>query len=163
SIHSLSADLADVRQRLEAVEAERAALAAERDYLRLAVGSAQAALDSVRRSRGYQFMRRLGRWGELDRLLAPALPHPPPPPAPPPPPRPGNARPAPLPGDAAPASAAAGGAPRRIAVDLTPLLPGGENGGAKLMTVGLVQHLSRLLPDCELVLLTADVSHDELA
>ena len=51
----------------------------------------------------------------------------------------------------------------RIAVDLTPLLPGGQNGGAKLLAIELVRNLSKLLPDCEFVLLTSDISHDELS
>lgn len=50
-----------------------------------------------------------------------------------------------------------------IAVDLIPLLPGGENGGAKLLATELVRHLSQLLPGCEFVLLTSDRSHDELS
>ncbi len=51
----------------------------------------------------------------------------------------------------------------RIAVDLTPLLPGGQNGGAKLLALELVRNLSRLLPHCEFVLLTSDISHDQLS
>ena len=50
-----------------------------------------------------------------------------------------------------------------IAVDLTPLLPGGENGGAKLLAVELVRNLSTLHPACEFVLLTSDRSHEELS
>lgn len=52
---------------------------------------------------------------------------------------------------------------KRIAVDLTPVLPGGDNGGAKLVAITLVQQLSRLLPDCTFTLLTSGKSHDELA
>ena len=52
---------------------------------------------------------------------------------------------------------------RRIAVDVTPLLPGGDNGGAKLMTVELIRQLSFMAPDCELVLLTSSRCHEELA
>lgn len=51
----------------------------------------------------------------------------------------------------------------RIAVDLIPLLPGAENGGAKLLATGLVRHLSQILPDSEFILLTSAGSHDELA
>jgi glycosyltransferase involved in cell wall biosynthesis len=50
-----------------------------------------------------------------------------------------------------------------IAVDMTPLLPGAENGGAKLLAMDLVRNLSKLLPHCEFVLLTTDMSHDELS
>lgn len=51
----------------------------------------------------------------------------------------------------------------RMAVDLTPLLPGVENGGAKLLALELVRYLSKLLPDCKFVLLTSERSHEELA
>jgi glycosyltransferase involved in cell wall biosynthesis/2-polyprenyl-3-methyl-5-hydroxy-6-metoxy-1,4-benzoquinol methylase len=51
----------------------------------------------------------------------------------------------------------------RIAVDLTPLLPGAENGGAKLLALELVRHLSRLAPHCEFLLLTSPAGHDELS
>jgi glycosyltransferase involved in cell wall biosynthesis len=52
---------------------------------------------------------------------------------------------------------------QRIAVDLTPVLPGGENGGAKLMTLGLIRHLSRLASEIDFVLLTGERSHSELS
>ena len=48
-------------------------------------------------------------------------------------------------------------------IDLTPVLPGGENGGAKVMTLELIRNLARLAPDKEFILLTAAASHDELA
>jgi glycosyltransferase involved in cell wall biosynthesis len=50
-----------------------------------------------------------------------------------------------------------------IAVDLTPILPGGENGGAKVMTVELLQQLQRLAPEWEFILLTSEHTHAELA
>ena len=52
---------------------------------------------------------------------------------------------------------------RRIAVDLTPLLPRGDNGGAKVFALALLRHLAALLADHELVLLTQAASHEELA
>jgi hypothetical protein len=52
---------------------------------------------------------------------------------------------------------------KRILIDLTPILPGGENGGAKTMTIELIRELSKLHRECEFVLLTSDCSHDELA
>lgn len=52
---------------------------------------------------------------------------------------------------------------KRIAIDLTPLSPGGENGGAKLMTVELIRHMSKLAPTIEFFLLTPTRCHDELA
>jgi glycosyltransferase involved in cell wall biosynthesis/2-polyprenyl-3-methyl-5-hydroxy-6-metoxy-1,4-benzoquinol methylase len=54
------------------------------------------------------------------------------------------------------------GASPILAIDLTPLTPGPENGGAKVMTVELVGHLSRLLADWELVLLTSPTNHEYL-
>lgn len=52
--------------------------------------------------------------------------------------------------------------PKHIAIDLTPLLPGGENGGAKLMTVELIKSLGQLMPQCKFMLLTSEKNHDEL-
>lgn len=53
--------------------------------------------------------------------------------------------------------------PINIAIDLTPILPGGANGGAKLMTIQLIRDLAELAPDCRFTLLTSHQSHDELA
>ncbi len=50
-----------------------------------------------------------------------------------------------------------------VAVDLTPLLPGGSNGGAKIVALELVKNLAGLTPDCEFVLLTSDKNHEELS
>ena len=52
---------------------------------------------------------------------------------------------------------------KRIAIDLTPMLPGGDNGGIKPLAIELVRHLGRLAAGCEFVLLTSDKSHEELA
>jgi glycosyltransferase involved in cell wall biosynthesis len=52
---------------------------------------------------------------------------------------------------------------RRVAVDLTPLRPGGENGGARLVALSLVEHFGPLAPDTDFVLLTSPSTHDELA
>jgi glycosyltransferase involved in cell wall biosynthesis/SAM-dependent methyltransferase len=52
---------------------------------------------------------------------------------------------------------------KRVVVDLTPVLAGGQNGGAKVMTIELVQNLARIAADCEFILLTSIKSHDELA
>jgi glycosyltransferase involved in cell wall biosynthesis len=53
--------------------------------------------------------------------------------------------------------------PQTIAVDLTPVLPGGENGGAKVFALELVRRLAALAPRTRFVLLTQAASHDELA
>ena len=51
----------------------------------------------------------------------------------------------------------------RIAVDLTPLRPGGENGGAKLLVLQLLADLQQLAESYEFLLLTAGWNHQELA
>ena len=51
---------------------------------------------------------------------------------------------------------------KRIAIDLTPLLPGGDNGGAKPLAIELIRHLARVAPQCEFILLTNEKSHEEL-
>src|SRR6266852_999559 len=51
----------------------------------------------------------------------------------------------------------------RVAIDLTPLLPGGDNGGAKPLAIELVKHLALAAPDCEFILLTQEKTHQELA
>jgi glycosyltransferase involved in cell wall biosynthesis len=50
-----------------------------------------------------------------------------------------------------------------IAVDLTPVLPGGDNGGAKIFVVQLLQTVARMTPSTQFVLLTQASSHEELA
>jgi glycosyltransferase involved in cell wall biosynthesis len=57
------------------------------------------------------------------------------------------------------------GAPRRphVVVDLTPLAPGGENGGVKLLALELVHHFGPLAADWRFTLLTGPGSYDEFA
>ena len=52
---------------------------------------------------------------------------------------------------------------RRVVVDLTPVAAGGGHGGAKVMTLELIRQLGRFAPSCEFILLTSELSHDELA
>src|SRR5229473_2132039 len=52
---------------------------------------------------------------------------------------------------------------RHVVVDMTPLEGNGQNGGAGLVAVSLVRHLSALSPDTQFTLLTAEGSHAELA
>lgn len=52
---------------------------------------------------------------------------------------------------------------KRVAIDLTPLRPGGENGGAKTLTWQLLTDFKALAPDFDFLLLTAEWNHDELA
>jgi hypothetical protein len=55
------------------------------------------------------------------------------------------------------------GTPSCVAIDLTPVLPGGDNGGAKVFALDLVSHLASEHPECRFVLLTQAAAHDELA
>ncbi|CAK0770577.1 mannosyl-N-acetyl-alpha-D-glucosaminyl-diphospho-ditrans,octacis-undecaprenol 3-alpha-mannosyltransferase / alpha-1,3-rhamnosyltransferase [Gammaproteobacteria bacterium] len=50
-----------------------------------------------------------------------------------------------------------------IAVDLTPLLPGGENGGAKIFVLELLHQLTSMLPEVHFIFLTQAMAHDGLA
>ena len=50
-----------------------------------------------------------------------------------------------------------------IAIDLTPILPGGENGGAKIFVLELIKQLALLAPKTSFILLTQQASHAELA
>ncbi len=52
---------------------------------------------------------------------------------------------------------------QKIAVDLTPLLSGGANGGAKPMVLALLRKLPLIMPEFQFVLLTNSESHDELS
>src|SRR6266436_3894636 len=52
---------------------------------------------------------------------------------------------------------------RTILVDLTPVLPGGENGGAKVFVLELLRRLAEFAPQTQFVLLTQAAAHDELA
>lgn len=50
-----------------------------------------------------------------------------------------------------------------ILVDLTPVLPGGENGGAKLFVLELLKKLAKANPSTHFTLLTQSKAHAELA
>src|SRR5216684_2146265 len=52
---------------------------------------------------------------------------------------------------------------RTILVDLTPVLPGGENGGAKVFVIELLRRLAERAPQTQFVLLTQSSAHTELA
>src|SRR6267154_2978053 len=52
---------------------------------------------------------------------------------------------------------------RTIIVDLTPVLPGGENGGAKVFVLELLRRLAERAPQTQFVLLTRASAHEELA
>lgn len=50
-----------------------------------------------------------------------------------------------------------------VAIDLTPILPGGDNGGAKILTLALVQQIADLRSDWDFTLLTPAIYHEQLA
>lgn len=52
---------------------------------------------------------------------------------------------------------------KTIGVDLTPVLPGGANGGAKIFVLELLRCLAATHPEIRFILLTQAASHDELA
>lgn len=52
---------------------------------------------------------------------------------------------------------------KTIAVDLTPILPGGDNGGAKIFVLELLRRLAKMAPKTQFILLTQAASHDELS
>jgi glycosyltransferase involved in cell wall biosynthesis len=51
---------------------------------------------------------------------------------------------------------------RCIAIDMTPMLTGGANGGVKLLAKTLIERFGQLQSDWDFVLLTSRNSHDEL-
>lgn len=53
-------------------------------------------------------------------------------------------------------------APRKVVVDLTPLLPGAHNGGAKVMTLDLIRRMAAQAPDLDFELLTLERTYAEL-
>jgi glycosyltransferase involved in cell wall biosynthesis len=52
---------------------------------------------------------------------------------------------------------------QRVVVDLTPVLPGGENGGTKVFVLELMRLLAEQNPQTHFLLLTEAASHEELA
>jgi len=160
----MRADLAELQQRLEAAATDRAdrerelqehrrltseanvelkRLRAEIRYLNAHGEEMQTALHRLGRSQTYRLMRALGQWRSLERPMAAVT---------------GKTL--------TPASSSDNRAPktlRRVVVDLTPVLAGADNGGAKLVAVELVRHLAQLAPSCEWVLLTSNKGHDDLA
>ncbi|MEM7582676.1 MAG: glycosyltransferase [Acidobacteriota bacterium] len=142
----------DLRQR-EMRAAERANIAEQAGaQARAQVAQLTELLDRLRHSGFFQLLVKSGRWRETDEAIRTLLEPP--------------VEPPPTPSLEATVSVEASVAPRRrgaIAIDLTPMLPGATNGGAKVTSLLLVRDLIRLCPDDEFVLLTAPLCHDELA
>jgi glycosyltransferase involved in cell wall biosynthesis/SAM-dependent methyltransferase len=115
-------------------------------------------LRELRRRRLYRLLVRSGRWGELDEAFATLI-------------RSGE----PVADEERPTaqSLRIASTPPSVArlpesgtligVDLTALLPGGINGGAKLVALEIVRGLSRMAPHWHFVLLTSPPCHEELA
>lgn len=51
---------------------------------------------------------------------------------------------------------------KTIAIDLTPILTGGDNGGAKILAIELIKEMAKIMPECKFIVFTSDRSHDEL-
>lgn len=51
----------------------------------------------------------------------------------------------------------------RIGIDLTPLLPGGANGGAKIMTLELIKNMAGLSPNYQFILFGTPANFPELS
>ncbi len=51
----------------------------------------------------------------------------------------------------------------RIGVDMTPIMPGGENGGAKIFAVELLKAFQHAASQDQFIILTASWNHEELA
>lgn len=139
-------------RRLHELETRHNDLRQQTEHLRTDLGLALSALGALQASRIYQWIRRLGRWGWLEQMISQAVPQ-------------SEAERVPEVTPARQRLSATGDHPalRRVAIDLTPVLPGGENGGAKLVATELVRQLAQITPDCEWILLTSEKSHAELA
>ncbi len=141
------------RLRRSETRATERALAAEQagHEARGRAGRLATLIDGLRHSGLFRFLVRTGRWRsydeEIEHALAPAVELPPP------------SVDAEVRVEAA-VAAPAGGA---VAIDLTAILPGAVNGGAKLTSLLLVRELIRSWVDSDVLLLTSALSHDELA
>jgi glycosyltransferase involved in cell wall biosynthesis/SAM-dependent methyltransferase len=144
SILKLEELVREAQAELSAARAERDELARQSEPKRRELESrladeerrssiGESLLERIRGSYVYRLMRACGLWGWLDDS-----------------PR-------------ATASGRRPGALRLVVVDLTPVVPGGENGGAKVIAVELVRNLARMAPECQFILLTSESSHEELA
>jgi len=105
------------------------------EFIRTEAAVTQTALACLDHSFLFRLLRRLGQWPWLTQSIEP-------------PTKPSQCGIKPL---------------RRVVVDLTPVLPDGENGGAKLLAMELIRHLSQLTPACEWILLTSEKGFADLA
>jgi glycosyltransferase involved in cell wall biosynthesis/SAM-dependent methyltransferase len=141
-------DRRDRLHQIEQLQREHARLAGRYDVLR-------AVMTDHRHSRVYRAMVRAGRWRRLEATVEPLL----------------QEMQSPsgwVPRETREArwtipSLQAGRQRGAVAIDLTAILPGGENGGAKLVASELVRGLSTVAPSRQFVVLTSAMSHHEVA
>jgi glycosyltransferase involved in cell wall biosynthesis/2-polyprenyl-3-methyl-5-hydroxy-6-metoxy-1,4-benzoquinol methylase len=138
-LDSATRDCESFQSRLLEEQTRHSASDVEIESLTLRLKAREALLDRVRRSYVFRLMRKLGLWSWLE--LEPAV------------------LPAPVPTRR---KRQKGGLLRRVVVDLTPVLPGLTNGGAKIMTIELLRNLAKAATGCEFILLTSEASHEEL-
>ena len=131
------------RQAISEADAERQRQQAEISYLKASGEEMQTAWHRLGKSQTYRVIRALGQWRSLDRYVDPVT----------------------SAGSAAhgPSNNHSPKTLRCVVVDLTPVLPGADNGGAKLVAMELVRHLAQLTPSCEWILLTSEIGHADLA
>jgi len=135
------------RARSRELDLSQGRLKAEITYLTKRWELVRHTLRRVRFSKVYQLMRKLGAWVWLARLLEEFL-------------GPEERR---IPTMSGQSSIDKEKHRIRVVVDLVPLLPGGENGGAKQAAIGVILNLSRIAPENELILLTTEKNHEELS
>jgi glycosyltransferase involved in cell wall biosynthesis/ADP-heptose:LPS heptosyltransferase len=131
------------RQVISEADSERRRQRAEIGYLKASGEEMQAALHRLGKSQIYRVVRALGQWRSLDRYAGAVTKV-----------------------DSATHHSSNNRSRRtlrRVVVDLTPVLPGADNGGAKLVAMELVRHLARLAPSCNWILLTSENGHADLA
>ena len=127
------------RRMLEEADSKHKRLQVEINYSKAHAGEMQTTLEELGDSHTYRVMRALGLWRSIT----------------------ANAEAAPIAPN--PNSDGAQKILRRVVVDLTPVLPGADNGGAKLLALELVRQLAQLAPSCEWILLTSEKGHADLA
>ncbi len=127
------------RRKLEEADFNHKRLQVETNYSKAHAGEMQTTLQQLGDSPTYRVMRALGLW----RSIAAGA---------------GADPTAPNAGDDGAQKIL-----RRVVVDLTPVLPGADNGGAKLLALELVRQFAQLAPTCEWILLTSEKGHADLA
>ncbi|MCX5909758.1 MAG: glycosyltransferase family 1 protein, partial [Deltaproteobacteria bacterium] len=140
-----------LKKQVDTIEEERKLDLEKIQHLTKNLDEAKSVLGALRQGKVYRILRKIGLWKGMEEQITPIL-------------SPGGPEEAiPLHRPSSVASPRREGSLKRIAIDLTAMLPGGENGGAKLLSLELVRHLSGLSPQCEFILLTSDRTHEEIS